>query len=437
MRIPTVIAPLALLMLGWAPPAAAQYTTQNRSIVSSGVQRPFVQATPTNGTTGKPLVFVLHGDGGNGAGIRAGLPIEGQAAGAAVFVYPDAPGGTFEYFTAIGRSREVQFVRDVIALLQNELAIDPQRVFLAGFSGGGTMANALACRMENDEIRGVAVNAGSLYPIEDDFTYTGNGGLSCALPATMLLWGESDNTPGVSYATGVSIRNNVTATLGCSANTQAFAPSPCVLYQGCQRDAGWCSIPGMGHSIWAGSAQASWSFFARQGGGGPPPQAQSIYSDQLDNGWQDFSWGTVDMANTQAPRTGPRAVRFDADSFEGLSFAKPGAAITAAQFPELRFWIRGTAGNEQLQVSLQTGATLHRDLPLAQFVSGGAVAAGSYREVVIRLAEPPMSYSGAFERVNIQDASGTPPANPQVVYVDDVALIPASAMSGLFANGFE
>ena len=438
--MPRAILPLLVFLLGcaWTHTALAQYSTQNRSIVSSGINRPFLQATPTNGTNGKPLVIVLHGDGGNGAGIRAGLPIEGQAAGAAVFVYPDAPGGTFEYFTAAGRSREVQFVRDVIALLQGELAIDSSRVFLAGFSGGGTMANALACRLENDEIRAVAVNAGSLYPIDDDFTYTGNGGVSCALPATMLLWGEADNTPGVSYATGVSIRNNVTATLGCTANTQAFPPAPCVLYQGCQHDAGWCSIPAMGHSIWAGSAQASWAFFARQGTGGPPPQAQSIYSDQLDNGWQDFSWGTVDFANTQAPRTGQRAIRFDADSFEGLSFAKPGAAISAAQFPELRLWIRGTAGGEQLQVSLQTGATLHRDLPLAQFVSGGAIAAGSYREVVIRLAEPPMSYNGSFERINQQDASGAPPASPQVVYVDDVVLLAASGSGEtLFQNGFE
>jgi polyhydroxybutyrate depolymerase len=433
-----VTIPLLALLIGccWTSESLAQYTTQNRSIVSSGINRSFLQATPTSGTAGKPLVIVLHGDGGNGAGIRAGLPIEGSANGQAVVVYPNAPGGTFEYFTALGRTREVQFVRDLVVLLQGELAIDAARVFLAGFSGGGTMANALACRMESDEIRGVAVNAGSLYPIDDDFTYTGNGGVSCALPATLLLWGEADNTPGVSYATGLSIRNNVTATLGCAAGSNAFAPAPCVLYDGCQRDAGWCSIPGLGHSIWPQAAAASWNFFLRQGGTAPPA-LQSIYSDQLDNGWQDFSWGTVDFGNTQFPRTGSRAIRFAADSFEGLSFAKPGAAITAAQFPELRFWIRGTTGGEQLQVSLQTGGTLHRDLPLAPFVAGGAIAAGSYREVVIRLADPPMSYSGSFERINLQDASGAAPANPQVVYLDDVALIAAAGMSGLFANGFE
>lgn len=430
---------LLLLLLLWpaAPLLAQVYTTQARSILSSGITRPFLQATPTSGAAGKPLILVLHGDGGNGAGIRAALPIDTVAAGAAVFVYPDAPGGTFEYFTAIGRTREVQFVRDLINLLFAELAIDRDRVFLAGFSGGGTMANALACRMENDEIRGSAINAGSLYPIDDDFTYTGNGGVSCALPATLLLWGEADNTPGVSFAIGQGIRDNVTATFNCAAGTTTFAPAPCVLYDGCQRDAGWCAIPAMGHSIWNQAATASWNFFQRQGGGVPPAE-QLIYSDALQNGWQDFSWGTVNFASTQFPHQGALSIRFDADSFEGLSFAKPGAAITAAQFPELRFWIRGTAGNEQLQISLQTGGTLHRDLPLAGFINGGAIAAGGYREVRVRFADPPMSYNGPFERINLQDASGVPPGAPQVVHVDTVSLLAAGGGGEeLFANGFE
>ncbi len=430
---------MLLLLLGYlliSKLAAQSYTTQNRSIVSSGVNRPFLQATPVSGAAGKPLVVVLHGDGGSGAGIRAALPIDAVAAGGATFIYPDAPGGTFEYFTAAGRSSEVRFIRDLIDLLFAESAIDRDRVFLAGFSGGGTMANVLACRMENDEIRATAINAGSLYPIDDDFTYTGNGGVSCALPATMLLWGESDSTPGVSYTIGLGIRDNVTATLNCGTGTAPFSPAPCVLYQGCQRDAGWCSIAGLGHSIWNQSATASWNFFQRQGGGLPPAE-QIIYADGLQNGWQDFSWGTVDFANTQFPHQGAMAIRFDADSFEGLALAKPGAAISAAQFPELRFWIRGTAGGEQLQISLQTGATLHRDLPLAGFVNGGAIVAGSYREVVVRLADPPMSYSGPFERINIQDATGTPPVNPQVVYVDSIRLLGAAAGGHLFANGFE
>ena len=37
--------------------------------------------------------------------------------------------------------------------------------------------------------------------------YTGNGGVSCPLPATIMLWGQADNTDGVSYAEGQGVRD--------------------------------------------------------------------------------------------------------------------------------------------------------------------------------------------------------------------------------------
>lgn len=419
---------------GQAMPKGGAYQLQNRSFVSSGNTRTFVQATPVSGANGKPLVLVLHGDGGTGAGIRAGLPLEAAAAGGAVFVYPDAPGGTFEYFSAAGRSREMQFVRDVVNLLVTEAQVDRGRVFLAGFSGGGTMANVLACRLGATEIRGAAVNAGSLYPIENDFSYTGNGGVSCNLPAMLLLWGESDNTPGVSYATGVSVRNNISATHGCTAASSAFAPAPCIRYQACQRDVGWCSIPGLGHSLWSQSATASWNFFAGLGGAPPAPAGMLLYDDNLQNGWQDFSWGTVNFANTNQVFSGTQAVRFDAHSFQGLSFARPATPVSTTQFPELRFQIRGTAGGENLRLSLQSGGTLHANVPLAPLVTGGAILAGAYREVRVRLDQAPISYVGSFERINLQDDTGTAAGSPQTVYIDEVRLLPGDA---LFTNGFE
>jgi polyhydroxybutyrate depolymerase len=434
MRRLTPVCLFMLLALG--SPVRAAYDVANRSIVCSGVPRSFVLATPAPMTANLPLVFSLHGDGGNGSGMRLALPFESATANGAVFVYPNAPGGTFEYFTDIGRTREVQFVRDVIDALAGEFAIDRTRVFIAGFSGGATMANALGCRMEADEIRALGIHSGSLYPIGDDFTYTGNGGVSCVLPAAMLVWGVNDNTPGVSYATGQSVRNNHLATQNCAAGTTPRPPSPCVDYDGCTRDVAWCAIPAMGHSIWNQAATALWQFFAAQTPSAPAA-SQIIYDDALQNGWQNFSWGTVDFAATTFPHTGARAARFDAHGFQGLSFARPATPIAVADYPELRFWIRGDAGGEQFNVSLQTGGTLHVDVPLAAYVSGGAIAAGAYREVRIRFAEPPMSYAGTFERINLQDSTGNTAANAQIVRIDDVELIAAGSGGGSFADGFE
>ncbi|AVP98679.1 hypothetical protein C7S18_16445 [Ahniella affigens] len=416
--------------------AAAQYTTSNRTLQVGPIQRSYLLATPNSGSAGKPLVLSFHGDGGTGAGMRSSLPMETAAGGGAVFVYPNASnapavGGTFEYFSDSGRSAGVDFVRAVIDALETELQIDRSRVFLAGFSGGATMINALGCRMEADEIRGLGIHSGSLYPI-NDFTYTGNGGVSCALPASMLIWGEADNTSGVTFAIGQGVRDNHRFTQTCASTNTPFAPSPCIQYESCQRDVAWCQIPAMGHSIWAQAATAFWNFFSAQSPA-PPPTSVSIYADSLQNNWEDYSWGTVNFSATPA-HAGTLAIRFDAHSFQGLSFARPSMPVQQSMFPEIRFYVRGNAGNENLNVSLQSGNTLHANVALNQLLPGGVST--SWREVRFRPADPPMSYAGDFERINLQDNTGNAAGNPQVVFVDTVDLLAPSTAS-VFGDGFE
>ncbi|HMM68018.1 MAG TPA: cellulase family glycosylhydrolase [Dokdonella sp.] len=278
---------LALALLVSAGSTSAAYVSETRSIVSSGISRSFVLARPMTipAGTALPLVFSLHGDGGNGTAMRAALPLEAQAASGAIFVYPNAPGGTFEYYTYDGRSREAVFVTDVIAAMQSEFGIDTTRVFVVGFSGGATMANALGCRLRPAVIRGLGIHSGTLYPVDDgmgvpDFTYTGNGGVSCPLPAAAFIWGMNDNTSGVSFAEGVNVRNNYAATQACSASTTATLVSPCVAYDGCTRTLDWCAIPGMGHAIWSQAAPALWQFIEASAPAGPP---DPIFANGFDN----------------------------------------------------------------------------------------------------------------------------------------------------------
>ncbi len=261
----------------WSIGASAAYVSETRNIVSSGISRSFVFARPATIPVGValPLVFSLHGDGGNGAAMRNGLPLEAQAATGAVFIYPSAPGGSFEYWTYDGRSREAVFVTDVIAAMQTEFGIDTARVFVVGFSGGATMANALGCRLGPTVLRGLGIHSGTLYPVNNgigvpDFTYTGNGGVSCPLPAAAFIWGQNDNTAGVSFSNGVNVRNNYAATQACSATTTPSLVSPCVAYDGCTRELDWCAIPGMGHSIWSQAATAFWQFINASAPSGPP-----------------------------------------------------------------------------------------------------------------------------------------------------------------------
>lgn len=263
-RVPSWLLTVLLSLVFSVPAAHAAFDVENRSVVSGGVNRPFVIAIPNPRRPNLPLVISLHGDGGNGPDMRSALNLEAASNEGAVFVYPTAAGNIFTYFTDVGRAKEVQFVRELISALAAELSIDTGAVFIAGFSGGATMANALGCRMGTAEIRGLGIHSGSLYPINNDFTYTANGGVSCALPAAILIWGEADTTNGVSYSTGVSILANHRATQNCAATTLGNGPLPCVRYSGCGRPVNWCSIPAMGHSIWASAAPAMWQFFASQ-----------------------------------------------------------------------------------------------------------------------------------------------------------------------------
>jgi len=351
----------ALLALGFGTTdAVAQYVTETHTLNVGGSDRTYLLARPhPMPVTGLPLVIALHGDGGDSAGMRGALPIETPAAGQAVFAYPKSAGGAFEYWNHAGRTHEGQFVQQLIASLHTSLGIDTGRVYLVGFSGGATMANALGCRLGRNVIRGLGINAGSLYPVEispgvHDFGYTGSGGVDCDLPPAILLWGMNDNTPGVTYPTGVQIRNNYIATHQCAATTDPFTPEPCVAYDGCSHAVNWCAIPGMGHSIWGGggaaaqsAATAIWNFIAAdapdivfangfEGGGTPPASGRWVmgyyvgYERSLQTAAQiDFSGITHLMVGRVTPNADATLTKtFDIDAINGPIWAQQ--AVDAA-----------------------------------------------------------------------------------------------------------
>jgi len=247
------------------------YVVEERSIESNGVTRPFVLARPEPGSTaGLPLVIVLHEDGGTGAGIRDALLIESHLT--AVYAYPDAPEGTFAYNTVAGRQAEAQFVQDLIAALQAELGINADRVFVAGMSGGATMANALGCYLGPSVIRGLGIHSGTLYQVEIgkdvdgnplyDFDYTPTGGVNRPLPDVRFVWGTDDAGDGTTYAEGQAARDKYLATQECAGTTTPVSPDPCVVYDGGTRAVEWCAIDKLPHAIWDGAAGAFATFFS-------------------------------------------------------------------------------------------------------------------------------------------------------------------------------
>jgi poly(3-hydroxybutyrate) depolymerase len=246
-------------------PAAATvprtYVAERRTIVSRGTARSFLLATPTPMPPGTiPLVIALHGDGGTPEGLRASFAIEGATKGDAVIVYPAAASGTFPYWTDEGRAAEAVFVTDLVSLLAKELVIDTQRVFLSGFSGGATMANALACILGSSFVRGVGINSGTLYPVA-----ASSDAYTCSLPGAVIVWGTADASAGTTFSDGLRTLDRYRDSLSCAATTTPASTSPCVRYDGCHAPLTWCPIDGQAHAVWGAAAAVMWAQFSAMG----------------------------------------------------------------------------------------------------------------------------------------------------------------------------
>lgn len=213
-----------------------------------------------------PLVFVLHGDGGTGAGIRGSFKLEAESAGGAIFVYPDGLGKTWSIDSASTLGRDVAFIDAVADSLQKSHCVDAKRIFATGFSKGAYFTNMLGC-LAKTPLRGVIGHAGGgPFGVDGSGTTFDSGGqLVCPRPPVAALQVQGENDGAVPLSEGQKARDHWRRVNGCAATTKAYDPSPCVTYDGCAagRSETWCQIPGMGHTIWANGAKVTWEFVQR------------------------------------------------------------------------------------------------------------------------------------------------------------------------------
>src|SRR5437867_498931 len=147
----------------------------------------------------------------------------------------------------------------------------------------------------------------------------------------------------------------------------------------------------------------------------PPALAQIdqlIYSDSLANGWQDWSWATVNLANTSPIHTGTQSVSVNADAWEAIYLHHD--AFDTSGYTDLVFWIHGGAtGGQLLQVQgLLNGAA-------QTVVTLAPLAANTWQKVTISLASLGVAGKPNMDGFWIQDRSGT---TKPAFYVDDISL---------------
>lgn len=138
---------------------------------------------------------------------------------------------------------------------------------------------------------------------------------------------------------------------------------------------------------------------------------QNIYTDSLQNGWENWSWATVNLNNANPVHGGQTSVSVNSAAWQ--AFYLHHAAFSTAGYSNLSFWIHGGAsGGQRLQVQATSGGTAQTAFALSP------LAANSWQQITIPLA----SLGAANTSIDgfwIQDLSGT---TQPVFYIDDIAL---------------
>lgn len=137
----------------------------DESIVTTSTARTYSFYVPTTYDESQrtPVVVVLHGRFGNGAGTASHIEINPLAEEEGfIGIYPDGLNNTTSgaprdtgwnylrdvpYFSGMDTPDDTQFIADVMDDLSQELNIDRNRLYVTGLSNGGFMVQRLACEV--------------------------------------------------------------------------------------------------------------------------------------------------------------------------------------------------------------------------------------------------------------------------------------------------
>ena len=147
---------------------------------------------------------------------------------------------------------------------------------------------------------------------------------------------------------------------------------------------------------------------------------QSIYSDALGAGWQDWSWCTRDLNSTTFVHSGSRSAKVTyTAAWQGFYLRH--AAQDSSAYSDLVFWIHGgTVNGRNITIAAQLNDVAQNSVNLNSFIQGGSVAAGTWRKATVPLSALNAANRPNFNGFWLQDASGGAQAP---FYVDDIELV--------------
>ncbi|HLH55883.1 MAG TPA: glycoside hydrolase family 44 protein [Verrucomicrobiae bacterium] len=142
---------------------------------------------------------------------------------------------------------------------------------------------------------------------------------------------------------------------------------------------------------------------------------QQIYTDSLQNGWQNWGWATLNYNNTSPAHSGSDsiAVTIANASYQAIYISH--TAFDSTPYSALSFWINGgAAGGQMLQVQGILGSTAQPAVTLAPLPTN------SWQRLTVTLASLGVANQANFTGFWIQDRIGA--AQP-TFYLDDISLL--------------
>ncbi len=161
-----------------------------------------------------------------------------------------------------------------------------------------------------------------------------------------------------------------------------------------------------------------------------------VYTDNLVNGFQNWSWISNNFANTSPVHSGTYSISATpTNDWEALSFEQPiynsyQGGFNNTLYSAFVFWANGgSTGGQLLQVYAQYGTAGATGSTIAL----AALPANSWQQFTIPLSSLLPAGTSNLNRVNIQL---TPNGNTNTFYVDDVSFtaVPAPAIQHLSVN---
>src|SRR5205807_7113305 len=140
---------------------------------------------------------------------------------------------------------------------------------------------------------------------------------------------------------------------------------------------------------------------------------ETVYSDSLQNGWQNWSWATVNLANSSPVEAGTKSISVSSTNWQALYFHH--TAQDASPFGSISFWVNGgSTGGQHIRVQATRNQVAQTNL-----VELAPLPANSWRQDSVSLAALGVAGVADFDGfwLQVEDAGLAP-----TFYADGISL---------------